>query len=193
MIAYERTKWVAKSPKGYVYVAMDNLCSFDIDLERATRFDSPRLAKNAVLAAAILERINGRPVPVIVYERIKETVHIDDVEQDIWDANERTTKLLMVRDVSRSVADAYQWIMTSRDLDYRDWNCAVLLPEWEFTDPDEDTVQERLEKINLSAIISKRTIFLKREEDFVAMRLLFEDMNLCMSLEDGTILLDNRS
>ena len=162
-------------------------------MERATRFDSPRLAKNAVLAAAILERINGRPVPVIVYERIKETVHIDDVEQDIWDANERTTKLLMVRDVSRSVADAYQWIMTSRDLDYRDWNCAVLLPEWEFTDPDEDTVQERLEKINLSAIISKRTIFLKREEDFVAMRLLFEDMNLCMSLEDGTILLDNRS
>lgn len=193
MIGYTRHRWVCKTPKGYAFIAPDNLANFETTLERASRFESPRMAKNAVLAASVLEVISGRPVPVIVYERITETVEIDYVEAGMWDAQERTVRLLALRDVSRAVADAYQWVMTSRDLDYTEWTCAALLPEWEFTDPDGETVKERLEGINLPCLISKHVVFLRREDDFSAIRLLFDDIRLCLSLDDGTILLDNRS
>ncbi len=185
---------VAKAPHGYVYIAPDNLVTFDRKLEDASRFDSEREARNAILGAAVqLIRNGGHTFPVVVYETIEEVVRIESVEPGIWDATDRAKKLLMIREVSRHVADAYQWIMTGIDYDYKEWTCAALLPEWEFTDPDAETVSERLGGINLPCIISNRVIFLRREDDLSAIRLLFEDVHLFMSLEDGTILLDNRS
>ena len=189
MIAYEITKWVAKSPQGYLRVYSDQRHTLTNTLDQATRFDSERVAKNAALTGALAEIINGRTVPVIVYERITETVHIESVLNAHWDVNERAVRLMLVRDVSRAVAHAYQWIMTNPDIDYREWKCAILLPEWEFTDPDGDTVEERLASINMDAIVSDRTIFLKREEDIAIVRLLFDEILLGVALENGTTLM----
>lgn len=193
MTGYSQYNWVCKAPNGYAVIKPDQVAYFDATLEQATRFESPRRAKNAVLAAATLEVLNGRTVPPIVYERIKETVEVDYVEIGPWDAHKRTARLMAIRDISRAVAEAYQWVMTSRDLDYAEWSCALLLPEWEFIDPDGETVEQRLAGINLPAIVSKRVVFLRREDDLSAARLLFDSILLCIALDDATILLDNRS
>lgn len=193
MIGYTRFQWVCKASTGYAVIPSDHIASFDAPLERATRFDSPRMAKNAVLAATTLEVRNGRTAPVIVYERIKETVEIDYVEAGIWDAHERSVRLLAIMEVSRAVAEAYQWVMTSSDLDYTEWTCAAQLPEWEFTDPDAETVKERLEGINMPCVISKNIVFVRREDDYAALRMLFDDIRLFVSLEDATVLMENRS
>lgn len=191
--AYQQHKWVVKTPIGYFYGSPDHIGYFDSDLKECSRYDSPREAKNAVLASAVLEAINGRTVPAVSYERIVETVDVDGAENGEWDVNQRVAHLMMIRKISRSVAESYQWLMTSRDIDYTEWKCAAYLPEWEFSDPDDETVAERLEKVNVPAVISKQTVFVKREEDFAVLRFLFDDMLLCVSLEDGTVLLDNRS
>ena len=193
MTGYTRHRWVCKAPKGYAVMAPDHVAYFEATLDRATRFDSPRMAKNAVLAACTLEVRNGRTAPVIVYERVKETVEIDHVEAGIWDAQERSVRLLAITEVSRAVAEAYQWVMTSRDLDYTEWTCAAQLPEWEFTDPDAETVKERLEGINMPCVISKNIVFVRREDDYAALRMLFDDIRLFVSLEDATVLMENRS
>ena len=186
---HERHFWVAKSAVGYFYVAPDNLATYDAKFKNASRFDTSRELKNAILGAAMLVS----PTPALILERIVEVCEVDRVVEDPFITVDKVERLKLIREhISRSAANSYQWIMTSPKTDYLAWKFCAALPEWEFSEPDDRTVEKRLQDIGLPAVISGQYVFLKREEDFAVFRLVFEEVLLFFELETANILVDNR-
>lgn len=189
--------WVARCETGYFHVAPDRLASYNVEFKNASRFDSSRELKNAILGAATLSALNNTTSPDMVrgvrLERMAEVCEVDQVMEDLFVTDEKVARLKLVREqIAGSAAKSYQWIMTSPKFDYRDWKFCAALPEWEFSEPDDRTVERRLNDIGLPAVISGQYVFLKREEDFAAFRLAFDDILLFFELETANILVDNR-
>lgn len=185
--------WIAKTPNGYVKHDAGQLPQFNARIDDATRRQTLREAQNMLLNAATL-MIESLPVSSFEFERVEEVITIDEVVSDSLNVSQLAWSLYVLKTtVSDQVAEARRWMMTSKEYDYYDWNYAMVLPQWEYDEPDGETVEERLASIQIPAVICKNVVFVKREEDYAAMRLIFDDIRLFVCLVDAAIIVDNRS
>lgn len=182
--------WVASSPTGYFRVLVDNQPYYEAKFKDASRYDSVRALKDAIIETAAT---SGFRPPELSLERMVEVCSFDKKLGNFHVSDKQVAVLRLLREkISRSASRSYQWLMSSPSIDYTEWKFMAALPEWEFSDPDERTVEQRLKDVGLPAVISNHYVFLKREEDFSVLKLLFENVLIFVEIESGSILVDNR-
>lgn len=198
-----RTIWTLHDPATGRYLAGNHQSPVfcDTEDEGAAIYYSERQVRAALVsyhAIRLVRQEEGSEEPVDVsghpmklqFRKVDRVVSSTLLETDTPDVTKEAIYQIRLRHIDSEIYRAVGWMRT-RD-DYEDWHFAAKMPRWVFEEDDIEGVEKECERIGLPVLASDPVCFFKTAADVTTFRMLFDDIDMIIDLDDASFVLDNR-